>query len=118
MKTFNFALIPIVVAALSNLTGCTNDSTPIKVCTDRNTMQRVEESKCNMVNNTGNNSGGLFPYYWYYMHSGYGTYGAPAIGSSVSPASGSFSARPGVSYGSVARGGFGSTASSFGGSGE
>lgn len=129
MKNFNFVLIPMVLATMAGLSACGQSTPPVRICTDKTTNMRVDDAKCNMPI-TGGNGGGIgggnmLPYYWYYMHGGYGSYGVPGIGSAINPAAGgSYIAKPGMSYGgaissgvSVSRGGFGSSASA-GGSGE
>jgi hypothetical protein len=116
VKNFNFALIPIVVATLS-LGACDEAPPSVKVCTDKSTGQRIDDQKCSQQTP---NAHGYFPYYWYYMGRGSGI---PAVGAPV-PLSPGFAVpdgpvafAPGVSA-SVARGGFGATAESFGGTGE
>lgn len=129
MKNFNFVLIPMVLATMG-LAACGGPATPpVRICTDKTTNMRVDDSKCaaQPFAAGGQNNGGInpiLPYYWYYMHGGYGGYGVPAIGAAINPqAGGSYTSKPGMSYGSaissgvaVSRGGFGSSASS--GAGE
>ena len=119
MKSFQFALIPTVVASLT-VSGC--DGSPHKVCVDPVTRLRVDDSRCR--DGSGYHGGGIGgggrgssgsngPYNWYYMRS---DVRAPSVGESAGSI-GSFTPSPGVSYSSapeISRAGFGSIGRGFG----
>lgn len=120
-------LVPAVVAALG-LAGCAEPETPSKICVQSgasggaanpDNQIRVDDAKCSDESRrlAGTN---YFPYYWFYMTRSY----APAVGYPIRGYEGSFNPIVGKSYSSglavsgVARGGFGSSARGFSGSGS
>ncbi|MDT7933125.1 MAG: hypothetical protein RQ833_00785 [Sphingomonadaceae bacterium] len=116
---FSRAALPLTVAAAATLAACDRDKrdwaeSDVKVCRDAQ-GRRVDDRQCEQQTARAGHSGGHMPgVAWYFLGRGsqVARLGEPLTG-------GSPVARPGVSYAratpaTITRGGFGSSARSFG----
>jgi hypothetical protein len=123
MKKFDGASLTVALAVAGALSGCDQhqdngwqaSSGPTRVCVDQQ-GHRVADDQCAPQHQ----GGGVSPFLWYYLGTLNRSTGVPGYGGVVT--GGAFTPSPGVRYGAapasgIARGGFGGTASSFGGVG-